>query len=137
MKKSATLGNQNNVITVENAHIKITAKRGYKMRQLDTLHTRNENLTREQKSFVKERIKNQLLLVWKGLISDHITVTNIFVMFSELPRIQQGFCLVGGGVTGIPLDMETPSDHGYHCKLLRAIKESKVSLLLFTDEELI
>lgn len=107
------------------------------MRQLDTLHTRNENLTREQKAFIRKRIKDQLLLVWKGLISDHITVTNIFVMFSELTWIQQGFCLVGGGVTGIPLDMEVPKDHSYHCKLLQAIKDSKVSLLLFTDEELI
>lgn len=106
------------------------------MRLLDTVHTRNENLTREQKAFIKSRIKDQLLLAWKGLISDHITITNIFVMFSELPRIQQGFCLVGGGVTGIPLDMETPLDHRYHCKILKAIRDSKVSLLLFTDEEL-
>ena len=106
------------------------------MRLLDTKHTRNENLTIEQKAFIRSRIKDQLLLVWKGLLSDHITVTNIFVMFSELPRIQQGFCLVGGGVTGIPLNMEVPQDHSYHCKVLKAIRNSKVSLLLFTDEEL-
>ena len=106
------------------------------MRLLDTEHTRNENLTIEQKAFIRSRIKDQLLLVWKGLLSDHITITNIFVMFSELPRIQQGFCLVGGGVTGIPLNMEVPQDHSYHCKVLKAIRNSKVSLLLFTDEEL-
>lgn len=106
------------------------------MRLLDTEHTRNENLTIEQKAFIRSRIKDQLLLVWKGLLSDHITVTNIFVMFSELPRIQQGFCLVGGGVTGIPLGMEVPQDHSYHCKVLKAIRDNEVSLLLFTDEEL-
>lgn len=106
------------------------------MLEIDTRYTRNKQLNREQKAFIKSRIKDQLLLAWKGLISDHITITNIFVMFSELPRIQQGFCLVGGGVTGIPLDMEVPQDHSYHCKVLKAIRDSKVSLLLFTDEEL-
>lgn len=103
----------------------------------DTRYTRKENLNVEQKSLIKDMIKDQLMLAWKGCISDHITITNIFVMFSELPWVQQGFALLGGGVTGIPLGMEVPEDHSYHCKVLEAIRDSKVSLLLFKDEELI
>lgn len=106
------------------------------MQELDTLYTR-KNLTREQKNLIIKIIKDQLMLVWKGYITDHINITNIFVMFSELSWVRQGFCLVGGGVTGIPLGMEVPKDHSYHCKILEAIRDSKVSLLLFTDEELI
>lgn len=106
------------------------------MRLLNTAYTRNENLTTEQENLMEEIIESQLLLVWKRLISDHITVTNIFAMFSELPEIEQDFCLIGGGIIDIPWGMKVPLDYNYHCKILEAIRDSKVSLLLFTDEEL-
>ena len=101
-----------------------------------TIEPKRVELSYSQSEVLRESLEKTFLLIWKYEITDLINIANQFLTFSELPRHIQGFCLCGGGITSVPLDFEVPSEYFYHCKILEAIRNDKVSLIAYTDEEI-
>lgn len=87
----------------------------------------------DQASCLRESMRYTFLLIWKGVVTDYINIFNQFLMFSEIPRLFQGMLTVGGGITSVPLDFKVPKDYYYHCKILNAIKNHKVTLVCLYD----